>query len=247
MGTAHKKHKTSKKVTPEKKAVLEPQKQSVTSHVGQPQEAQPMRVAQSTELPSRSAPPVESAPVAGQPVEPAASSGPLTDFKEKMSEEEQSLSNVPPKKNYMWPILFVFIIALALMAGIFIYKQGVNKSEKVNVVSLSTTPTLVPEPTKAKIDLSKYPIKILNGSGISGEASRQKDNLEGEGFTVASIGNADSSDYTDTIIQAKEEVDKDFIAKLKSVLEKSFVVGEIEELPQDADSDVVVILGSETN
>lgn len=104
----------------------------------------------------------------------------------------------------------------------------------------------MPEPTKA-VDLTKYEIEIQNGSGISGEASRQQENLESEGFTVSSIGNADNSDYTETIIQAKETVEAAFLDKLKSVLEESFVVGETEELPQDADSDVIVILGSETN
>lgn len=171
---------------------------------------------------------------------------PLTDFKEKMSEEEEaSVSNMPPKKNYMWPILFIFIIALALLGGIFVYKNS-TKSEKVNVVTLSPTPTTMPTPT-ITVDLSKYPIEILNGSGVDGEAGREKANLEQEGFTVASVGNADNSDYTKTIIQAKATVSQAFLDKLKSVLEKSFVVGEGEELSEDEDSDVIVIIGSETN
>lgn len=177
----------------------------------------------------------------------AASSDPLTDFKEKMNEEEEtSVSNQPPKKNYMWPILFIFIIALVILGGVFVYRQGVNKKSDVNVVTLSPTPTVVPSPTIA-LDLSKYPIEVLNGSEVGGEAGRQKANLEGKGFTVASVGNADNSDYTKTIIQAKENVDKAFLDKLKSVLEESFVVGEVEVLPEDADSDVIVIIGSETN
>ena len=172
---------------------------------------------------------------------------PLTDFKEKMSEEEEvPVSSKPPKKNYMWPILFIFIIALALLGGIFVYKQSMNKGADVNVVTLSPTPTVVPSPTIA-LDLSKYPVEILNGSGVDGEAGKQKTNLEAEGFTVSSVGNADNSDYTETIIQAKETVDQAFLDKLKSILEKSFVVGETEELSEDEDSDVIVIIGSETN
>lgn len=171
---------------------------------------------------------------------------PLTDFKEKMSEEEQVPLTPASKKNYMWPILFIFIVALALMAGIFIYKQGTNKSENINVVSLSPTPTTIPTPT-ITADLSKYEIKILNGSEVSGEAGRQQANLEKEGFKIESIGNADKSDYTKTIIQAKKEVDKAFLDKLKSVLESSFVLEDQEELSDDADSDVIVIIGSETN
>ena len=178
---------------------------------------------------------------------PAESPDPLTDFKEKMIEEEKDpLSDMGPKKNYMWPILFIFIIALLLLGGIFVYKQGMNKGTQVNVVTLTPTPTVIPKPTKP-IDLTKYEIQILNGSEVDGEAGRQRNKLEGEGFIVSSVGNADKSDYTKTIIQVKENVDKDFLGKLKSVLEESFVVGEIEELPEDSDSDVIVILGSQVN
>lgn len=181
------------------------------------------------------------------PAESAPAADPLTEFKEKMTEEEESpISDLPPKKNYMWPILFIFIIALTLLGGIFVYKQGMNKGTQVNVVTLSPTPTVMPRPTIA-LNLSKYPIQILNGSGVEGEAGRQKTNLEGEGFTVSSIGNADNSDYIKTIIQAKKEVDQAYLNKLKSVLEESFVVGEVEELPEDADSSVILILGSGTN
>ena len=170
---------------------------------------------------------------------------PLTDFKEKMTEEEYPNSDMSQKKNFMLPIFFVFIIALLLLGGIFVYKNNM-KSEKVNVVTLTPTPTVIPQPTKAA-DLTKYEIKILNGSEVSGEAGRQRTNLQAEGFTVSTVGNAAKSDYTDTIIQAKESVDKDFLDKLKSVLEESFVVGEMEELPEDSDSDVIVILGSQVN
>lgn len=171
----------------------------------------------------------------------------LTGFKEKMNEEEElPASGNPSQKNFMWPILFVVFLALASLIGIFVYKQGMNKGTQVNVVTLSPTPTVMPSPTIA-LDLSKYSIQILNGSEVDGEAGRQKTNLEGEGFTVSSVGNAANSDYTKTIIQAKENVGQAFLDKLKIVLEKSFVVGDSEELPEDADSSVIVILGSETN
>lgn len=176
----------------------------------------------------------------------AASPDPLTDFKEKMSEEEeQPVLSPPSQKNFMWPILFVVFLALAFLIGIFVYKQGLNKSPGINVVTLTPTPTIMPEPTKA-VDLTRYEIQVLNGSEVDGEAGRQRDSLGGEGFVVASVGNADSSDYKETIIQAKADVDQAYLDKLKSVLEESFAVGETEELPQDADSDVIVIIGSET-
>ena len=115
--------------------------------------------------------------------------------------------------------------------------------EKVNVVSLSPTPE---EPTPKTVDLSKYTISVLNGSEIDGAASNLKSDLEGAGFQVSSIGNADKSDYAETVIQAKENVDKDFLDKLTTTLEESFAVGKTEELDEDSETDIIVIIGSKT-
>jgi hypothetical protein len=176
-----------------------------------------------------------------EPTQPSVRTDPLNDFKEKVEQE----MNMPEKsqKNFMWPILFIFIIAMVLLAGVFAYKQGVFKAVKVNVVSVSPTPTASPEPTKT-LDLTKYEIEVLNGSSVDGLASSQKAVLEAAGFTVSSIGNADNSDYTDTVIQAKTEVDKDFIVKLKGTLSEIFTVGEIQSLSEDSSVPVVVILGT---
>ncbi len=169
---------------------------------------------------------------------------PFSSFKEKMVEEEVLVSDGTSRKNYMWPILLIFIITILLLIGVFLYKSEINTKGKINVSTLTPTPIVAtPEPTKI-IDLTKYEIEIQNGGGISGEASRQKTSLEGEGFTVSSIGNADSSDYTDTIIKAKAEVDKDFIVKLKTVLSNSFTVGETKSLSEDSSVPVVVIIGT---
>lgn len=184
-----------------------------------------------------------------QPAVSVPPTDPLTQFKEKMIEEEKNpISDISQKKNFMWPILFIFIIALAMLGGVFIYKKEMSKAKvpEVNVVTISEAPTVMPEPT-VTLDLSKYEIKILNGSEVDGQAGKQKTNLEAEGFTVSTIGNAAKSDYRKTIIQAKENIDSDFLDKLKNVLEQYFILGEEEELPEDARDDVIVILGSQTN
>lgn len=168
---------------------------------------------------------------------------PLTDFKEKMVEEEKSVLDEDPKKNYMWPILLIFVITILLLVGVFLYKYGISIKDKVNEVTIVPSPTVIPQPTKT-IDLAQYAIEVQNGGGVSGEAGRQKASLETEGFTVSSIGNADNSDYTDTIIKAKTEVEKIFLDKLKNVLENTFTVGETEVLSDDSSAPVVVIIGT---
>jgi hypothetical protein len=106
-----------------------------------------------------------------------------------------------------------------------------------------TSPT--PMPTKA-VDLTAYNIKILNGSGVNGAASKLKTELTTDGFTVVSAGNADKSDYTDTIIAVKKDLNADYLNKLKEVLKKEFNLGQDAQLSDtDAkEADVTITIGS---
>jgi len=179
------------------------------------------------------------------PAEAQPSADPLSNFKNKVN-EELNMQDIPKRKNYMWPILLIFIIAIVLLVGIFVYKQGLLKKVTVNIMPAATpTPTVTVEPTQAVVDLTKYEIEVLNGSEVTGEAAKQKDNLEAAGFTVSSVGNADNSDYTDTIIKAKASVDSAFIAKLRSVLSNTFTVGPVQTLSSDAAVPIQVILGTQ--
>lgn len=248
MSPVHKKHTTHK---PEEKPAVNKQQEAPSESV-----VISDTITQSSEVievVSQSSPASAPEPEVAEEVPPPFSAvkeppqDPLNDFKEKMNKEEYFSSGASAKKNFMWPILFVFVISIAMLGGVFLYRQNFNKTEDVNVVSLSLTPTptVAVEPTAAKVDLSKYEIEVLNGSEVAGEAGRQQANLEKEGFVVSAVGNAGNSDYTKTIIQAKSNVEPAFLEKLKSFLETSFTLGESEELADDADSHVVIILGSE--
>lgn len=151
------------------------------------------------------------------------------------------------RRGKLWMSAFGVSIVLALIMGLFIYREGIARSH-INTQSVSPTPgpspTLTPQPMTEKseeISISGYRIKILNGSGIQGEAARAKTLLEQEGFTVVSIGNAGQSNFASTIIQIKKDAPQTLINKLKSVLEKMYV---IEVLSDDGESDVVVTVGS---
>ena len=95
---------------------------------------------------------------------------------------------------------------------------------------------------EAKLD--KYPIKVLNGSGITGEASKLQEILEKGGFEVVETSNADNYDYVDTIVQAKKNVEKAFLEKLKNLIGKSYTLGKDESLSASDSSDVIVVVGS---
>ena len=115
---------------------------------------------------------------------------------------------------------------------------------------MSAVPITVPNaevqknsPTPKEIDLSIYTIQILNGSGVDGEAANAKEGLETAGFTVNSIGNAETNDYSETIIQAKKEVSTEYLEALKALLSESYSIGDQTVLEEPEDVDVILIVG----
>lgn len=151
------------------------------------------------------------------------------------------------KKNILLSMVFIVLLGVAILGGVFLYRQVTAKSEGKNTSEASSSKQktqVTPLPTKEEIDLAKYKIKVQNGSGIAGEAGKEQENLEAEGFKVASIGNADSSNYDKTIVKAKKSVEKEFLDKLEKVLKTSFALGKTETLDSDKAEDVIVIIGS---
>lgn len=158
------------------------------------------------------------------------------------------------KTGKIWMLLFVMSIIIAIAAGIFIYKEGTIKMNLSNQSASSSSPSTISVPTNSSptatptpevIDLSKYEIEVLNGSGIPGEAAKTKDVLEKEEFKVVSIGNADELDSQKTIIQSKKIVPRQYLDKLRSLLEKSYVLDETTELSDDQKSDLIITIGNQ--
>ena len=150
------------------------------------------------------------------------------------------------KSGKIWTAVFSIFIAFAIVSGLLIYIEGASKSNQQGIIP-TPTPIIAQEqsltPTP-EIDVSKYKIEVLNGSGISGEASKAKQLLEEEKFTVSSIGNADTVNYQKTIIQVKKTVSKEFLDKLKGFIDKSYVLNDTEELDESGEPDVIIIVGS---
>ncbi len=163
------------------------------------------------------------------------------------------------KKNLVRYFLIIaiisFLIGLVSMAGINFFLQKTTFeipfiSRKTVEISPSPKPTITVEPTKVTVvNLEEYSIEVLNGSGITGAASKLKEALTTEGFKVISAGNADKSDYTDTIIAAKKKVSSAYMEKLKENLKKTYtVVADSKTLvPETSEADVVITIGSSTS
>jgi|GEM_PF-6215351 len=93
----------------------------------------------------------------------------------------------------------------------------------------SPTPTATPTatPTSTGVVKSSITMRILNGTTTGGAAGSMKTQLEKDGFTIRTIGNANNQNYTTTTIyyqsgkQADAQLVADALAPLPTTLEES--------------------------
>lgn len=153
------------------------------------------------------------------------------------------------KKWVVWVLLGVVVVAGLGVGGWLFYQAGQAKqateatqATPTPAAEVTATPTLTP---MAEVDREEFEIKVLNGSGISGEAGRVRELLEEAGFIVTSAGNADKFDYKETMIEVKDTVKAAFIKELRETLEEKYMVAsETGVLDGTASADVQVIVGS---
>lgn len=186
-------------------------------------------------------------------------------IRRRVTSEDSPFSDEPvvtteKKKNlfvyFVVVALITFFLGLAFIVGgsfalqnkdislpEFTQLLGMSEEEPTPEPTTKLEPTATPEP----VDLSKYTIQVLNGSGVTGEAAKLKTALIDAGFKVGSTGNADLSDYTKTQISASKSVDKAYLKKLEETLEKTYVLDSSApstgSTPQGAD--VVITIGSD--
>jgi hypothetical protein len=153
-----------------------------------------------------------------------------------------------PRKKGKIVVFAAFILLIAVLAGgVVVYTKSMsqlNQSAKPVAVTPSVAPTKAATPIVAEVDKTKYEIKVQNGSGISGEAGRVKTVLEADGFKVGSVGNADKSSYTKTLITVTKTVEKGYVDELKKSLSAKYELDDVATASATADDDVVVTVGS---
>lgn len=141
----------------------------------------------------------------------------------------------------------IFLLG-ALLGGIYFYQKSIGTtntptSTPSSVSQVDTTPTPSAVPTET-VDLTKYPINIMNGSGIVGEAGKVKTLVETAGFKVSKTGNAEAFDFTKTVIKAKADVPTGFLTQLTAALSKSYVLDTNQTLATSSADSVQVIVGT---
>lgn len=159
---------------------------------------------------------------------------------------------------WLWLLIFLIIIGAVVFAffrGIgpfaaispFVSKASPSPSESPfaesspSVVDSSPSPSASPA---TKVNRSSVKVRVLNGSGTTGKAASVKDLLEGLGWKVASIGNADNSDYANTEVRVKASA-KDYLDTMVADLSDKYSASAASKsLDASASADIEVVVGA---
>lgn len=124
-----------------------------------------------------------------------------------------------------WIVVFILLLILG-GGGIFFFTSTANKPIAIptptyGVVPIETIPTSTPLPTKTPepVVKSSITIEIQNGTGITGEAKLLQDKLKQLGYSEITVGNADTTDNTETTVTFKKTLSPTAQDTLKSELE----------------------------
>lgn len=150
--------------------------------------------------------------------------------------------NEQEKVSWGWVWVLVGIL-LSIGIGVAVWWMWNGNPRDIGSVQSETVtvPTIEATPTETKIDLSKYKIQVLNGSGIAGLAGQIRDSLVTAGFQDVDVGNAPETLMT-TIRVRGDVPDEVTLATLAQI--KDYEIGEKTTLTTDSKYDLVIVVGS---
>ena len=169
-----------------------------------------------------------------------------------LSSNETAMKQEQPQKNKKtsFVLLFIVFVICGFVIGVSILYLVSQNKLRVPGVTLLAKPTTTTQPAQAtptpkSVAIATYKVSVRNGSGVAGAAAKAKTTLTTAGFTVDNTGNADTSDHTDTVIQAKSTVDQAAIQKLTQTLAASYTVSStIGTLDASSSEDIIVTIGT---
>lgn len=146
----------------------------------------------------------------------------------------------------------VLMVVLVLLISISVFAVGVvairmmppmNKDVEISeaVTTPSPTPTPTAVPTPVYVSLSEMRVRILNGSGISGQAKAVARLIEPLGVTEIDTGNATQVPET-TTMTVSPRVNEVDVEKIKKILEEEF--GTVEVVKESVEDVEIIITTS---
>ncbi|MFH0942804.1 MAG: LytR C-terminal domain-containing protein [Candidatus Beckwithbacteria bacterium] len=180
-----------------------------------------------------------------------------SDLKGK-DEKVLNINPQPPKptkapivnKKLVIIFLIVFIIIGLIVGGVLTSRNALNKTKKVlpspsPEILVSPLPSAEASPSALPVvDLTKYKLQVLNGTGGKGVAAAVKDILTAEGFTSIAADNADIQNFTLTQVELKPNTPKLVFETIDRALNDAYeVTHSAQLLTADSDYDVVITVG----
>lgn len=144
------------------------------------------------------------------------------------------------KKGLIFIILLVFV--LLGVAGWYLFGKKETSDSISDITPSPSFSEVTPTPTEEPVDKSEIQIEILNGSGVSGEASKFKTILAELGYTNIEVGNASSSDYTVTEVTFKSSVPDEIQNEITDSLESIYAEVDVNN-GSIGENDVQIIIG----
>lgn len=139
-------------------------------------------------------------------------------------------------------------VALAIGVSLILLVKGPSTLSFITPAKPTPTPqpTAVPTPSAAVLNRADVKIRVVNGGGTPGAGSKMKTFLEGKGYTVASVGNAEEYTFTETVITAKADKAA-YVTLLTDDLKSDYSLGTSTASAVEADAayDVLVTVGKE--
>lgn len=132
------------------------------------------------------------------------------------------------KKNWKWLIVLVLFLIVIGAVTFLVFKNSRSgsisesptpESEKLSNIA---TPEVTTTPIASPVDKKQIKIKVLNGTGVAGDAGLLSDVLKKLGYNTISTGNADnqsSAANTEVIFGSSvgNDVVSEITAKLKEI------------------------------
>ncbi len=158
---------------------------------------------------------------------------------------------------YVVPSLAVVsVLVLGFFGFTYLSKNNTSaKKEDAQVIGASdakkddagskTSQDAPKEATKSAVLLDKSALKIRveNGVGVAGMASKAKAQVESYGYKVSEVGDADKTGYQKTVLKLKASK-KDFLDLLKKDLSEKYDLEVSQDLPESKGYDVLLIIGN---
>jgi len=140
--------------------------------------------------------------------------------------------------------------AVVFYAYVYLSKIEVPSGEhkiSANIPQMQPTPTQasLPTPTASETNFEDYKVSVLNGVGVAGAANEVSDLLREDGFTVENISNASEFGFTQSLLQAKSEVDQSALVRIRLLLQQNnYSVVSGETIEATGSYDIVVTVGT---